>query len=222
MNGAADMGGMHGFGPIKPEPDEPIFHADWEKRAFAIVMATGPAKLWTLDDFRYYREKLPPPVYLSLSYYGLWIATMEHLMIDRGVATRAEIEAGHALGRRKDGGKTIIADDIHAMVRNGVRYDRPAAAPVLFKVGDFVRTKNNHPQTHTRLPRYARGRHGQVVRVIGHHVFPDSRTIGLGDDPHWLYSVQFDARELWGESADPSVRVCIDAWEPYLEHAQVA
>lgn len=222
MNGAADMGGMHGFGPVEPEPNEPIFHAEWEKTAFAIVMALGPAKLWGLDEFRYYREKLPPPVYLNLSYYGLWIATMESIMVDYGVATPAEIKAGHAIVPVNERRRTVTADDVRAMVRSGGRHNRPATTPALFKVGDRVRTKNIHPTTHTRLPRYARGRNGHILRVIGCHVFPDSKTTGAGEDPHWLYTVCFSGRELWGENSDPSVSICIDAWEPYLQSAPTA
>ena len=64
MNGAADMGGMHGFGPVEIEPNEPVFHADWEKKAFALNMAIGVANIWNLDAFRFARESLPPPQYL--------------------------------------------------------------------------------------------------------------------------------------------------------------
>ncbi len=48
MNGAADMGGMHGFGPVVPEPNEPVFHAEWEGHSFALNMVTGVAKLWNI------------------------------------------------------------------------------------------------------------------------------------------------------------------------------
>jgi nitrile hydratase len=98
-------------------------------------------------------------------------------------------------------------------------YSRPAQGPARFEPGDRVRTKNIHPVTHTRLPRYARGRVGIVERVHGTHVFPDSVTTGKGEDPQWLYTVRFDARELWGTDADPNLRVSIEAFEPYLEHA---
>ena len=76
-----------------------------------------------------------------------------------------------------------------------------------------------HPKTHTRLPRYVRGHVGQVVRIVGCHVFPDSHAVGAGEDPHWLYTVRFDGRELWGAGSDPTVKVSIEAWEPYLEPA---
>ncbi|MSO67132.1 MAG: nitrile hydratase subunit beta [Pseudolabrys sp.] len=217
MNGAADMGGMHGFGPVVPEPNEPVFHADWEKTSFALNMVTGVAKLWNLDAFRFKRESIPPPQYLNLSYYGLWTVTLEHMMLEYGIATPEEIAAGHAIAPVKKAARTVTADDMTNMVRCGSPYNRPAPAPALFKVGDKVRAKNIHPKTHTRLPRYARGHVGEVVRIVGCHVFPDSNASNAGEDPHWLYTVRFDGRELWGEDSDPMVRVCIEAWEPYLE-----
>jgi nitrile hydratase subunit beta len=98
-------------------------------------------------------------------------------------------------------------------------YGRPAQAPARFKIGDRVRTKNIHPTTHTRLPRYARGHVGVVERLHGAHIFPDSIASGKGEDPQWLYTVRFDAQELWGAAADPKLKVSIEAFEPYLEHA---
>lgn len=219
MNGAADMGGMHGFGPVEPERNEPVFHADWEKTSFALNMVTGVAKLWNLDAFRFKRESLPPAQYLNLSYYGLWTVTLEHMMLEYGVATPQELAAGHAIAPVKKAARTVTAADMTNMVRCGSPYNRPAPAPALFKTGDKVRARNIHPKTHTRLPRYARTHVGKVVRIVGCHVFPDSNASNAGEDPHWLYTVRFDGRELWGEDSDPTVRVCIEAWEPYLEPA---
>jgi nitrile hydratase len=211
------MGGMHGFGPVIPEPNEPVFHADWEKQIFALTMAIGVPEIWTLDAFRFAREKLPPPQYLNLSYYGLWVVTLENQMIEHGLATPEEIAAGHALAPVKKAARRIGPQDVATMIRCGSPYNRPASAPARFKVGDKVRAKNMHPRTHTRLPRYVRGHAGEVVRISGHHVSPDSNAIGKGENPHWLYAVRFDGRELWGEDSDPNVKVSVEAWEPYLE-----
>jgi nitrile hydratase len=219
MNGAADMGGMHGFGPVEPEPNEPVFHADWEKKAFALNMAIGVAGIWNLDAFRFARESLPPPQYLNTSYYGLWVVTLENMMLAHGLTTRAELEAGHALAPIEKARAPVTAAMVANMVRCGSPYGRAAPAPAKFKVGDKVRARNMHPKTHTRLPRYVRGRVGEVVRIVGCHVFPDSHAVGAGEDPHSLYTVRFDGRELWGTDADPTVKVSVEAWEPYLEPA---
>jgi nitrile hydratase len=213
------MGGMHGFGPVEPEPNEPVFHADWEKAAFALNMAIGVAGIWNLDAFRFARESLPPPQYLTTSYYGLWVVTLEHMMLAHGLASPAELEAGHALAPIDKARAPVTAAMVANMVRCGSPYDRPAPAPAQFKAGDKVRARNMHPRTHTRLPRYVRGHVGEVVRIVGCHVFPDSNATGAGEDPHWLYTVRFDGRELWGADSDPTVRVSIEAWEPYLEPA---
>jgi nitrile hydratase beta subunit len=202
MNGAADMGGMHGFGSVEIEPNEPVFHADWEKKAFALNMAIGVANIWNLDAFRFARESLPPPQYLNTSYYGLWVVTLETMMLKYGIATDEELKAGHALAPMKKADEPVTAAKVANMVRCGSPYGRPAPAPPKFKAGDKVRARNVHPKTHTRLPRY---------------VFPDSNAIGVGEDAHWLYTVRFDGRELWGQDSDPTVRVAIEAWEPYLE-----
>jgi hypothetical protein len=98
-------------------------------------------------------------------------------------------------------------------------YERPAPAPARFKAGDRVRMKNIHPPGHTRLPRYVRGHAGVIECVRGCHVFPDAVVAGHGEEPHWLYTVVFDGRELWGEGGDPTVKVSVEAWEPYLDRA---
>ena len=217
MNGAADMGGMHGFGPVQVESNEPVFHADWERRIFALNNAAGASGAWTLDTFRQTRESISPPEYLALSYYGLWVVSLENLMIEYGLATVEEVAAGRSLGPANPVAVGASAAAIDQIIALGTPYDRPPPAPARFKAGDRVRAKNMHPKTHTRLPRYVRGHAGVVIRVDGCHVFPDSNAIGGGDDPHWLYTVRFDGRELWGENSDPTANVSIAAWEPYLE-----
>jgi nitrile hydratase beta subunit len=217
MNGVADMGGMHGFGPVQVEPNEPIFHADWERRIFALNNAAGAAGVWTLDAFRQTRESIPPPEYLALSYYALWVVSLENLLIEYGLATPEEIAACRSLGSANPAATKASSADIARIITRGTPYNRPPSAPAQFKAGDRVRARNIHPKSHTRLPRYVRGHAGVVVRVDGCYIFPDSNAIGCGEDPHWLYTVRFASRELWGEKADPTASVSIAAWEPYLE-----
>ena len=98
--------------------------------------------------------------------------------------------------------------------------ERPASDPARFRIGDRIRAKNIHPTTHTRLPRYVRGRAGIIESLHGCHVFPDTNALGQGENPQWLYTVRFNARDLWGPDADPNLSVSVDAWEPYLEPAE--
>jgi nitrile hydratase subunit beta len=216
MNGVHDMGGMQGFGKVEPEPDEPVFHAPWEGRVLAMHRAMGYIGLWNIDINRFTRERMPPDLYLASSYYKKWAISLEDLCVRYGLLGRDELAAGHAIHDAKAVARTLTAANA-AKVLSRNSFERPAPQSARFKPGDQVRTRNVHPTGHTRLPRYARGRSGIIECIRGCHVFPDSITSGKGDDPHWLYTVVFDARELWGESADPASKVSIDAWEPYLE-----
>ena len=197
MNGIHDMGGMHGFGKVEPEPNEPPFHSRWEGRALALNRAMSFAKVWNIDRSRAAIEELPPVDYLTLTYYQKWAQRLEKLLLEFGLVGADEV--GKALTRGS--------------------YARPTNTTPRFAVGDRVHTRNINPDTHTRLPRYARGRTGVIECVRGFHVFPDTVAIGEGEKPQWLYTVLFEGRELWGENADPTLKVSIEAWEPYLEPA---
>ena len=213
-----DMGGMHGFGAVEPEPNEPLFHAEWEGRVLALQRSMGYPRLWTIDGGRASLETLPPLEYLGSSYYRRWFLGLEKRLVAHGLVGEDEIAAGKSLrpGRRLN--RKLSPGDVANTTKRG-NFERPAPAPARFKAGDKVRTRNVNPQTHTRLPRYARGKLGLVEAVRGCHVYPDSAAIGAGDNPQWLYTVVFSGRELWGEAADPTITVSIEAFEPYLEPA---
>jgi nitrile hydratase len=217
MNGAQDMGGMMGFGPVRPEKDEPVFHAPWEARAFALTIAMGPAGGWNIDQGRAARESLHPAEYLTKTYYEIWIAGLEKLMVTGGLVTPEEITAAKVLHPPKTVHRVLTAEGVAAALAAGGPTERPAKKPQRFQVGERVRARNIHPAGHTRLPRYVRGHVGKVTHVHGAHVLPDSSAAGLGEDPQWLYTVRFEARELWGELADCTASVSVDAWESYLE-----
>ncbi len=92
MNGIHDMGGMHGMGPIVREENEPVFHLEWERRVFAITMASGFLGDWNIDMSRYAREQMPPAEYLATGYYEHWLWGLERLLVEKGLLTKAEIE----------------------------------------------------------------------------------------------------------------------------------
>jgi nitrile hydratase beta subunit len=219
MNGPHDMGGLQGYGPVVPEPDEPRFHAPWEKRALAMTMNSSAAGGWNGDMSRSAKETLPPADYLRLSYYEIWIAGLSKMLAQRGMVAADEIAAGRAIHPTVPPKIVLAAAEMPAILARGGSTQRPASAPARFAVGARVRAKNMHPATHTRLPRYVRGHVGMIERVHGAHVFPDTNALGEGENPQWLYTVRFAGRELWGEGADPTVSVSVDAWEPYLEPA---
>jgi len=217
MDGAHDMGGVKGFGPVVPEANEPVFHADWERRAFALTVAMARPGGWNIDMSRFARENRPPQDYLSKSYFELWLAGLETLMIERGLVSREEIESGKVLSPAKPGVTPVAPREVTPAIRRGGPTVRKPKTPALFANGDKVRMKDIHPPTHTRLPQYVRGRVGTVESNHGCHVFPDTNSLGKGQDPQWLYTVRFDGPELWGKDTDPTLSVSVDAWESYLE-----
>ena len=219
MNGAHDMGGVHGFGPVLPEANEPTFHAEWERRVFALVLAAGRPGQWNLDMTRFALENRPPTDYLTKSYYEIWLAGLEAMLAERGLVSVDEIEVGRPLSEPKKVDGILQHSSVEAIFSRGRPTERPASSPARFRIGDRVRAKNINPATHTRLPRYVRGRPGIIERLHGCHVFPDTNALGQGENPQWLYTVRFDARDLWGPEADQMLKVSVDAWEPYLEPA---
>jgi nitrile hydratase len=218
MNSIHDMGGMDGFGKVEVEPDEPPLHEAWEGRVLAMESSLWFAGAWHIDDMRHAQESLPPQVYLGVSYFWRWALALQKNLLARGLVSEDEIAAGHSLRPGKPLPHRLTADVVLARTPRA-NFFRPQQGPARFKPGDRVRTRNMHPQGHTRLPRYARGKQGVVERVHGSEVFPDSVAAARGDDPQWLYTVVFEGREIWGREADPSLRISIDAFEPYLEPA---
>jgi len=217
-DGIHDMGGMHGFGKVEPEENEPVFHAPWEARTLALNRALGYTGIWTIDQTRAGIERLPPDVYLTSSYYKKWAVRLENLLVELGLVGADELKAAQALRPGKELKRKLTAADVPKSLSRG-SFSRPAQAAARFKPGDRVRTRIIHPATHTRLPRYARGRTGIIEALRGCHVFPDTVAIGKGENPQWLYTVLFEGRELWGEDTDPTLKVSIEAFEPYLEPA---
>jgi nitrile hydratase subunit beta len=207
MNGPHDLGGAMGFGPVRIERDEPLFHAPWEARALGLTLCAGALGHWGIDESRHARESLPPAVYLSSSYYEIWIRALEVLLARHGLP-----------GPDSPHPRRLDAARVPAVLAAGTDYTRPLAAPPRFAPGDRVRARNIHPRGHTRLPRYVRGHVGVVEADHGGFVLPDASAHG-GTEAGRLYTVVFDGRELWGEHAEPGTQVSVDAWESYLDPA---
>ena len=219
MNGAQDLGGQMGFGPIELEENEPNFHAKWEERAFAITLAMGGTGSWNIDTSRHARETLPPPIYLTSSYYEIWTRGLEKLCLDKELITEADLKTGHMEVPAKPVKQVLSADKVATALAKGGAADRPEQQPAQFKVGDRIRTKRMHPEGHTRLPRYARDTVGVIEAVHGVHVFPDTNAHGHGEQPTWLYGILFKGTDIWGPDSDSNLSLRIDLWEPYLDLA---
>jgi nitrile hydratase beta subunit len=223
VNGAHDLGGMHGFGPVVAEADEPWFHAAWERRAFALTLAMGAWRRWNLDMTRSAREQMPPAEYLATSYYEHWLYGLERMLVEHGFVRSEELAATAA---RPDPSQppalqagALRASDVPRLLGNSRGARRAETVAASFAVGDCVRARNSHPTGHTRVPRYVRGRCGTVAIAHGVFVFPDSHAAGEGEQPQHVYAVRFAAQELWGPAASPRDSVYVDLWDSYLEAA---
>ncbi|MEA2585279.1 MAG: nitrile hydratase subunit beta [Thermomicrobiales bacterium] len=217
MNGVHDIGGMHGFGPIEREADEPHFHAEWEAHISAIMEIALDRRYFTIDAARHGIERMEPAHYLRAPYFERWLASIERNLIQEGLLTDAELDARTEFIRRNPGADTPSGTSTPPPPKSHQAI--PAPPEPRFAVGDRVVARNVHPVGHTRLPRYARGKRGMIHRLYGPQTFPDTNAHGLGEHPQPLYSVRFEARELWGDSAEPREVVYLDLWDSYLESA---
>jgi nitrile hydratase len=203
------MGGMHGLGPIDPDPDEPLFHAPWEARVLALNLAAAAWGRWNIDASRHARERIPGPDYLAMTYYEKWLAGLITIMGETGLMPAADAAKVSP---------PLTADKVPAALARGGPTLRETGAHARFAVGEAVRARNLNPAGHTRLPRYVRGHVGVIERLHGAHVLPDTNAHFRGEQPEPLYGVRFSGADLWGaESSRDSVH--LDLWESYLEPA---
>jgi nitrile hydratase len=212
MNGIHDMGGMQDMGPLEYEKNEPVFHAPWEKRTFAIWWATDAP-----PGYRYQAEILPPVEYLGLSYYARMLVAITELLVAGGMITRAELETGQPVPGTRKGELLTLAQVPAELIKSEPSLRNRPIAP-RFRTGQRVRSRNLNPVTHTRLPRYARGKIGTIERDHGVYDFEDAEQ-QLDKKPQHVYSVRFAARELWGQEANQHDCVYVDMWDDYLERA---
>jgi nitrile hydratase beta subunit len=218
MNGIHDMGGMHGMGAIEIAKMEPVFHAAWEGRVYAMLIAvetTGRLRLGLRPPI----ESIPAAEYLRMSYYERFLTSLTERMVASDVVTCAEIENGRP-DTASAGAPLAVSPEAALKAMFAVpaaRRDVPV--PPRFQTGQLVRARNVNPVTHTRLPRYARGKSGTIARDHGVFVFADTSVYSLGEKPQHLYSVRFSARTLWGDESAPQDAVYVDLYDDYLESA---
>lgn len=213
MDGIHDMGGMQGFGRVPTESDDQVFHSDWEGRVHGVVYALFGQGMINIDAFRHAIEKIPPKEYLESPYYGRWARAVEALLIESGALRPGELQA-------RMEGKDVPSHDAPAPAGSQPGgFERQIDAAPRFAEGGEVRVRNRHPEGHTRMPGYVRGKAGVVVRVHAAYILPDTNAHAQGECPEYLYSVRFRGDELWGEAAESSAPVTVDLFERYLEPA---
>ena len=221
MDGIHDMGGMHGFGKVEPEQDEPVFHAPWEGRCLALNRAMGAIGAWThRRGPRRHRELAAGCLFgelvlrqMGAAVWKTW-SSPAALPAPTKLPPATRCDHGNRLDAQTHSGRRAAHADAR-LFRSPAASGRRASSSAT-----ACARKISIRQTHTRLPRYARGHVGVIEAIRGCHVFPDSRSrTARGENPQWLYTVLFDGRELWGEAGDPTLKVSIEAFEPYLDPA---
>ena len=221
-NSVHDMGGMHGFGVLPLEDNEPLFAEDWQARICGNLLASMGLFGVTLDNVRSRMEHMPPDLYLKSSYYEKWLYALEQLVVEKGLCSQDDLNAlaaGKDVALEKDM-DPIPTEGLLAFMATGASAERQIDTPAQFKVGDRVRAINFNIEGHTRLPRYVRGHVGVITGDHGGQIYPEVSARLEGDGPERLYTVEFTAQELWGKEANPNDTLRIDLWEPYLEAAE--
>lgn len=213
MDGIHDLGGRDGFGPVVVEPDEPVFHFEWERRAWGVSLATFVLGLHNGGQFRHAIERMDPVHYLTSRYYEHWITGLATRLVEIGMVDGGELEG-------RAGGAVPLSNPVVAppVLDRGADIDEPR-----FAIGDRVRVRAVSHRGHTRAPQYVRGRGGTVVRIDGSHNVPDveAHTPDGRARREPLYCVRFDAAELWGDDdASAGASIFVDLWESYLEGAR--
>lgn len=215
MNGAHDLGGMHGFGPVEIETDEPVFHTQWEKRMFALTLASGFHGKWNIDMSRYAREQMPPAEYLATTYYEHWLFGLQKLLVEQELVTAKELQTGHADSKSEI--PAVQASEVEPRLRERRAARLDDDVPPRFQAGDRVVAHNINPAGHTRLPRYVRGRRGVIDRDHGVFIFADTHAMNRDKKPQHCYSVRFTARDLWGPGTSARDSVFVDLWDDHLD-----
>ena len=211
MSRPNDIGGLTGFGPIEvePEADEKVFHADWEKRLFGMILATSGN--WTIDMFKAARERDDRVEYMRRSYFENFLVGFDRVVAESGLLRTEGPPVTEAAARQGIRASSVTGGPQVTFL------PRPdTSKPARFKVGETVRGVDHEPDGHTRRPGYVQGRTGVVVAHHGAHRFPDRSAEGVIEGQH-LYTVSFDAHELWGDRADGADVVYVDLFDDYLE-----
>lgn len=219
MDTIHDMGGLHGFGRIIEEKGEPVFHAEWEKRVFAMLSAAPYVARFSDDQFRPAIERIPPERYLEISYYAKWVDALTSLLAERGMITQAELDNPEAIAPQSLHPDAVRPEAVIPAISGGASQSRPdAKLAKRFEADDRIVTRRHGAPGHTRLPRYARGKAGRIAAVHGAFLVADLNTAG-DQTPEMLYTVVFQARDIWGAEAPAGDTLTLDLWDRYLEPA---
>ena len=214
MNGAHDLGGKHGFGPIDQSQTENFNHP-WEETVFGLTLTCGMLGQWNLDQSRYARERTDPAHYLSSTYYEHWLHGLELLLLENKLVSKEEL-SGEIQAATDGNNQAVAPAKAKQLVETGAPTQLKSSKGGRFELDDMVIVTNENPKGHTRVPSYVRGVAGKVVKLHGAHIYADEHARSGNKVPEHLYSVRFEGEAIWGNSAEPKSAVYIDLCEPYL------
>lgn len=231
MHGPHDVGGRDGLGPVVEvfkDPDQPAFRYPFEARLHALTGLSIASGAFNIDQQRATAEKMGWAEYTNSSYYEKWLYAVENLLQDKGILTREEIDERV---RTQGPGENVahpprpespgeLGDRFLSVIWNGTPHDLETDVKPRFAPGDTIRVRNINVTEHIRLPTYLHRATGVVHWHHGAHHDPTASAHKQIDEPHHLYTVRFDKKELWGsEVADSQgdLHVYCDLFENYLE-----
>lgn len=222
-----DIGGDLGYGQILHDPEEPVFHYEWERRVFGVMFQVLRITAQRPGEMRYAIERLAEEDYFKHGgYFGRWEAVCELLLEEYGHLEIGELDQvlGASVGtgpasRARPIEKKILnllPDDVEVKIPGAKTVRRELPNPPRFKVGDLVQAPETVQKGHTRLPAYVAGKQGFIVAIHPAEVLPDSSAHGLGERPQHVYCVGFDGHVLWGSQSEKSIKIHVDLYENYL------
>lgn len=225
MNGIHDMGGLHGFGPVEIEPNEPVFHGRWEGRVYAMTQVLDTKGIYNLDEHRHEIELMDAASYLTDGYYGRWLFAMESILTRKGIICRAEVDQRVTDLEQGNQSTPFTQPNRNWPLPSDQKipwgaWRKEVSVSPKFRVGERVTVKNHQPAGHTRLPHFVRNKSGVIAIVNAQAwVLPDTRAHNVGENLQPVYNVTFSAIEIWGDAAESNVDIKVDLSEDYIERA---
>ena len=204
MNSVHDMGGMHGLGPIPYAAERAVFPCGVGRSGGRAFLGSWRPWRWNTDAVRYRMERMPPDEYLRASYYERWLRALTELAVEADLISQAELDSRPTRPRHRAADGRADGGTGQSQPREEPRMGQPEPASARFHPGDTVRASNIHPVSHTRLPRYVRGRTGTIERSRGARAFPADGSLGSEEASQHLYLVRFSARRVMGRRGRPA------------------
>lgn len=210
MSTLHNLGGMQGFGPVWTMPEGTAFYSDAERRVFRLMMGLMAGGWCDTDGFRAAVEGLPVRTYARECFPMNYFLGMEKQLEERGLLKPGDLEAW--MRGVRPTGRPAVPPPIMADGR-----DPPARSR--FRVGDRVKICSANPEGHTRLPNYLRGQVGTIIAERGLSDLPDALAARIGRKPQPVYTVEFRARDVWGERINTDDRLSAEIFQDYIEAA---